>query len=173
MVTDEISISESSGSVAESVANEARFQRRKSGFRRRLISVLIGLTLVVGIALWQRERSVLQQCESSLAAYGRAASATQLDLQPKELIEANWLELDVDASHANSHYEVLVRNWLRRPAAGDAIPIAMCAEAHSRLTGGGRFVLFRTEAGDLVRWVDEDEAFGLSAISQATLLSGE
>ena len=167
MVSEEIALPGASGNIAESVASEAKFQRRKAAFWRRLVSLLIGLAIVVGVALWQRERSVLHQCETSLAAYSKAATATQLEMQPKELLEAGWRELKADTSNATSHYDVLVRNWLRRPGAGEAIPIAICRESHGRLTGGGRFVLYRTEAGDEVRWVDEGDAFTLHATHMA------
>lgn len=158
MEPDETSLTEPIENVAGSVADEARFQRRRAAFRRRLASALIGVAVIVALVLWQRNVGIIQRCQASLEAYGQAAARMHIEREPTELMKSTWVGLKLDASKTASHYVLLPDNWLREPTNDAPVPLAMCAESHGSLTGRGRHVLYRTAKGLEVRWVDEGTA---------------
>lgn len=161
MDSDEHSLSEETGSITTTAADEARFQRRRAAFRRRTTSVLIGLVLVVALALWQRSRSVLQRCQTSLSMYGASATHAHLEREHVELIASSWDALDIGATFAPAHYHVFSDNWLKRPEKSEAVPLAICDTTHGSVTGRGRWLLVRTTNGLETRWVDEAGAKAL------------
>lgn len=158
MVSDDPILSDEGENIASSVADKARYQRRRAAFRRRLTSSLIGVALVIGLVLWQRNRSYLHRCEASLRAYGNAAMKMHLEREPEALIDSTWDAMKIEAALSPSHYTVLTDNWLKQPESGESIPLALCEEPHGSLTGSGRYVLYRTVNGLEVRWVAEAEA---------------
>lgn len=168
MENEETSFPGGAGSVADGV----RLQRRKAAYRRRFLGVLIGVPLVLGLIFWQRNRGFIQQCESSLNALGKASSAMHLESEPMELIESSWLALKADSALGAGHYQALAVNWSRRPGTEEAVPLAMCAEPHGSLSGQGRNVLFRTATGFETRWVDEETAESMLALTFASPSKG-
>ena len=158
MMTDEPALIDEANGVSSSIAASARMERRKAALKRRMFSALIGVALVVALVFWQRSRSGMQQCHTSIGSYGKASANLGANPELPELIETSWLAMDTDAPLQPNHYHVLVDNWHKRPAKGDAIPLAVCRQAHSALIGGGRYVLYRTESGLETRWIAEEDA---------------
>lgn len=136
--------------------DQARTLRRQVIFWRRVAGSLLGVVCVVGIVLWQRDASQRAACREALGALSRQAREIRLETTPVELLEAQWQHLRTgDRKIAPGHYELLVRNWLRPPKAGEAIPLAVCGIPHSTLWGRGRHVLLRESDGDRVQWRSE------------------
>lgn len=132
--------------------------RRRAAFWRRLFGILLGLLLVLGVVVWQRANSLAAQCRNALHAYADAATAQGLAARPPSLIAAEWANMDTLENLPARHYHVIAPNWLVAPAPGQAVPLAVCRDPHSRLLESGRHVLFQTEDGPEVRWIDEEHA---------------
>lgn len=137
---------------------EAITARRRAAFWRKIVPAIAGLAVVIVVVSWQRSRSLVSNCESSLLELARAAKQQDLAARPTAIIEADWALLDGGKNTRPGHYHVIAENWLVTPDAGQAVPLAVCQTAHGFLSAQGRHVLFNTPDGYKVRWVPEDKA---------------
>lgn len=141
------------------LAAQARSLRRTIVFWRRLAWLVLGLALIVVVVAWQRTTVRCRECERSLEQYGKAAVGLHLEREPIEMLESHWQQLSKKwAGFSAVHYELLVQNWLRTPAPGEVIPLAICRDSHVSFLGRGRYVLFREPGKVYVKWLSEDEA---------------
>lgn len=137
-------------------AEQARYLRRRIRFWRN-----VALMLVLGIALgvvvfFVRHSSLLDRCRLSLTHYGKIAEALKLNEANVATIELRWRYLDpAKDGLPPSHYQLIPNNWELTPTGAEELPLAVCAEPHGVLLGGGRNVLFRSKDGWKVKWVPE------------------
>jgi hypothetical protein len=143
------------------LAAQARSLRRTIVFWRRLAWLVLALALIVVVVAWQRTTVRCRECQQSLQQYGKTAVDLRLDREPAEVFEAQWQQLGKNwAGFSAGHYELLVQNWLRTPAPGEVIPLAVCRDSHvAFFLGRGRHVLFREPGKPVnVKWLSEEEA---------------
>lgn len=141
------------------IANDAIALRRKVVFWRRVVWMILGTVAILLAVLWNRYETRRRECRDALQYDSELAKKVDLAHEHVNILEQQWQLFD-SSSKSNSprHYDLIAQNWAVIPAAGEKVPLAVCADAHLELFSRGRHVLFNTLEGMRVDWLSDEEA---------------
>jgi hypothetical protein len=141
------------------IANDAIALRRKVVFWRRVVWMILGAAAILLTVVWNRYETRRRECRDTLLYNAELAKKVDLAHEHVSILEQQWQMFDIPSKGSSPrHYDLIARNWAVIPAAGEKVPLAVCADAHLDLFTRGRHVLFNTLEGMRVDWLSDEEA---------------
>lgn len=141
------------------LVSQTRSLRRKVTFWRRAAWMILGAAAVFLIVFWNRGETRRRECRASLQHYLELAHSAKLATQRADLIELHWNQFEPPTVGLSPmHFDLIVRNWGTLPKAGERIPLAICRDRHITTLSIGRHLLYATEKGLAITWLDEEAA---------------
>ncbi len=121
--------------------------------------MILGTVAILLVVLWNRYETRRRECRDTLLYDAELAKKVDLAHEHVNILEQQWQMFDLPTKgNSPRHYDLIARNWAVIPAAGEKIPLAVCADVHLDLFTRGRHVLFNTLEGMRVDWLSDDEA---------------
>lgn len=132
---------------------------RKVTFWRRAAWLVLGGAAVFGMVFYSRGETRRRECRESLAHYADIAAKVRLFDEDPAILEKQWDQFEQPPNNNSPlHYDLIVRNWIRQPKPGDAVPLAVCRDRHITSLSVGRHVLMNTPNGYKVVWIKDEDA---------------